>query len=164
MLAHAIGVLWVPTHPPCLNFCSSLGKAKPKAMHEIWDNTSVDPCLDIPNGLMRPYLAVATYIMLLFVEFFTSSWAVERWNLLCVSLLLSLFFKSIRENMILYYYGSSTLRTRALFLVCGFSPLLNKCSFSSYPLKAKYVELVSKGKGYNSSHVYCQAKGWSKKS
>jgi hypothetical protein len=48
-------------------------------------------------------------------------------------------------------------------LVCGSSPQLNKCSFSSYPLKAKYVELMGKGKGYNSSHIYCQAKGWSKK-
>jgi hypothetical protein len=36
--------------------------------------------------------------------------------------------------------------------------------FSSYPLKAKYVELMGKDKGYNSSHAYCQAKGWSKKS
>jgi hypothetical protein len=26
------------------------------------------------------------------------------------------------------------------------------------------VELMGKEKGYNSSHVYCQAKGWSKKS
>jgi hypothetical protein len=26
------------------------------------------------------------------------------------------------------------------------------------------VDLIGKGKGYNSSHVYCQAKGWSKKS
>jgi hypothetical protein len=34
------------------------------------------------------------------VEFFTLSWAVERWNLLSVSLLLSLFLKSIRKNMI----------------------------------------------------------------
>jgi hypothetical protein len=37
-------------------------------------------------------------------------------------------------------------------------------SFSSYPLKAKYMELMDKGKGYNSSHAYCQVKGWSKKS
>jgi hypothetical protein len=37
-------------------------------------------------------------------------------------------------------------------------------SFSSYPLKAKYVELIGKDKGYNSSHVYWQVKGWSKKS
>jgi hypothetical protein len=36
--------------------------------------------------------------------------------------------------------------------------------FSSYPLKTKYVELMGKDKGYNSSHVYCQVKGWSKKS
>jgi hypothetical protein len=48
--------------------------------------------------------------------------------------------------------------------LCGSSPRLNKCSFSSYPLKAEYVELMGKEKGYNSSHVYCQAKGWSKKS
>jgi hypothetical protein len=36
--------------------------------------------------------------------------------------------------------------------------------FSSYPLKAKYVELIGKDKGYNSSHAYCQVKGWFKKS
>jgi hypothetical protein len=34
----------------------------------------------------------------------------------------------------------------------------------SYPLKAKYVELMGKDKGCNSSHVYCQVKGWSQKS
>jgi hypothetical protein len=113
---------------------------------------------------MRPYLAVPIYLTELFVEFFTSSWVVERWNLSSVSLLLGLFSKSIGENMILYYYGSSTLGTRALLLVCGSSPWLNKCSFSSYPPKAKYVELMGKGKGYNSSYVYCQAKGWSTKS
>jgi hypothetical protein len=39
--------------------------------------------------------------MELFVEFFTLSWVVKRWNLSSVSLLLSLFLKSIRENMIL---------------------------------------------------------------
>jgi hypothetical protein len=33
--------------------------------------------------------------------------------------------------------------------------------FSSYPLKAKYVEPMGKD---NSSHVYCQVKEWSKKS
>jgi hypothetical protein len=36
--------------------------------------------------------------------------------------------------------------------------------FSSYPLKAKYVELMGKDKGYNLSHVYCQVEGWTKKS
>jgi hypothetical protein len=37
-------------------------------------------------------------------------------------------------------------------------------SFSSYPLNAKYVELMGKDKGYNWSHAYCQDKGWFKKS
>jgi hypothetical protein len=36
--------------------------------------------------------------------------------------------------------------------------------FSFYPLKAKYVELIGKEKEYNSSHVYCQVKGLSKRS
>jgi hypothetical protein len=36
--------------------------------------------------------------------------------------------------------------------------------FSSYPIKAIFVELMGKDKGYNSSHAYCQVKGWSKKS
>jgi hypothetical protein len=36
--------------------------------------------------------------------------------------------------------------------------------FSSYPLTTKYVELIGKDKGYNSSHAYCQVKVWSKKS
>jgi hypothetical protein len=48
-------------------------------------------------------------------------------------------------------------------LGCVSSPLLNRYSFLSYPQKAKYVELMGKDKGYNSSHVYCQVKGWSKK-
>jgi hypothetical protein len=51
----------------------------------------------------------------------------------------------------------------ALLLVCGSWPQLDKCSFSSYPLMAKYVELMGKEKGYKSSHVYCRTKGWSKK-
>jgi hypothetical protein len=34
------------------------------------------------------------------VEFFTLSWVVERWNLSSMSLLLSLFLKSIGEKMI----------------------------------------------------------------
>jgi hypothetical protein len=36
--------------------------------------------------------------------------------------------------------------------------------FSTYLLKAKYVELMGKDKRYNSSHLYYQVKGWSKKS
>jgi hypothetical protein len=49
------------------------------------------------------------------VEFFTSSWAVERWNLSSVSLLLSLFLKSIGENMILWFLNIRHLGT--LFVV-----------------------------------------------
>jgi hypothetical protein len=81
-----------------------------------------------------------------------------------MSLLLSLFLKSIRENTITMILWFLNIRySGTLFLVCDSSPQLNKWSFSSYPLKAKYVELMGKEKGYNSSHVYCQAKGWSKK-
>jgi hypothetical protein len=43
---------------------------------------------------------VPTYLMELSVEFFTSSWVVERWNLSSVSLPLILFLKSIGENML----------------------------------------------------------------
>jgi hypothetical protein len=46
----------------------------------------------IPYGPYLPHGA--------FVEIFTLSWMVERWNLLSVSLLLSLFLKSIGENMV----------------------------------------------------------------
>jgi hypothetical protein len=50
---------------------------------------------------MMPFLAVPTYLMDLFVEFFTSSWVDETWNLSSVSFLLSLFLKSIGENIML---------------------------------------------------------------
>jgi hypothetical protein len=32
-------------------------------MQEIRDNTSVDPCLDLPDKLMHLYLKVPTYLM-----------------------------------------------------------------------------------------------------
>jgi hypothetical protein len=63
--------------------------------------------------------------------------------------------------MILWFLN---IRHSGTLFVCGSPPQLNKCSFSSYHVKAKYVELMGKGKGYNSCHVYCQAKRWSKKS
>jgi hypothetical protein len=78
MLAHEIDILLAPTHPPSLNFYSSSSKAKPEALQEIRDNKNVDPCSNLPNESMWSYLAVPTYLMELFVEFFTSSWAVER--------------------------------------------------------------------------------------
>jgi hypothetical protein len=46
----------------------------------------------IPCGLYLPHGA--------FVDFFTLSWVVERWDLLSVSLLLNLFLKSVGENMV----------------------------------------------------------------
>jgi hypothetical protein len=98
MLVYEIDVLRAPTHLPSLNFFSSSSKAKHEAMKEIRDNISVDPCLDLPNGLMRSYLTVPTHIMELFVKFFTLSWVVERWNLSSVSFLLSLFFKINRRE------------------------------------------------------------------
>jgi hypothetical protein len=90
----------VPTHPPSLNSSSSSSKAKPEAMQEIQDNTSVDPCSNLPNESMWAYLVVPNYLMELFMEIVTLSWVVERWNLSSMSLLLSLFLKSNEENMI----------------------------------------------------------------
>jgi hypothetical protein len=69
MLAHEIDVLSAPTHPPSLNFCSSSSKAEPEAMQEIQDNTSVDPCSNLPNELMQPYIAIPSYIMELLWNF-----------------------------------------------------------------------------------------------
>jgi hypothetical protein len=86
---------------PKLKLCLSSSKAKTEAMQEMRDNTSVNPCSNLPNESMWPYLAALTYLMKLFVEFFTLSWVIERWNLSSVSLLLSLFLKSIGENMII---------------------------------------------------------------
>jgi hypothetical protein len=48
---------------------------------------------------MWSYLEVPTYLMDLWWNY-SLSWAVERWNISSVSLLLRLFLKSIRENMI----------------------------------------------------------------
>jgi hypothetical protein len=98
ILAHETSVLWAPTHPTSLIFCSSSSKAESKAMQEIWDNTSVDPCSNLPNESMWPYIAVSTYLMELFMEK----------NLPClgwskgssVPLLVSHFLKLIGVNMI----------------------------------------------------------------
>ncbi len=54
-----------------------------------------------------------------FLKIFTLSWAVERWNLLSVSLLLSLFLKSIGENMVTKIILFLNLRhSGTLFGVC----------------------------------------------
>jgi hypothetical protein len=73
---------------------------------------------------------------------------------LSMSLLLGLFLKSIGENMVTKIIWFLNLRHSGTFFVCVSSPQLDKCSFSSYPLKAKYVELMGKKKGFNSSYVY----------
>jgi hypothetical protein len=128
MLAHEIGVLWAPTHPPSLNFYSSSSKAKPEEMQEIWDNTSVDPCLDLSNGLMRPYLVVPTFLMELWWNFSPCLRRLKDGTFrLCLSYLAS-SLKSIRENMILWFLN---LDTQAPFLVCGSSPRLN--NYPSHP-------------------------------
>jgi hypothetical protein len=100
-----------------------------------------------------------------FVEFSTLSWVVERWSCSSMSLLLSTFLKSIGENRVTMIIWFLNLRHSGnLFGVCFLISAQQIFLFSSYPLKAKYVELMGKEKGYNSSHAYCQVKGWSKKS
>jgi hypothetical protein len=65
----------------------------------------------IPCGPYLPHWA--------FVEFFTLSWVVERWNISSVSLLLSLFLKSIGENMVTKIIWFLNLRhSGTLFGVC----------------------------------------------
>jgi hypothetical protein len=92
-------------------------------MQEIRDNTSVDPYSNLPNELMCPYPAVPTYLMELFMEFFTSSLAVERRNLSSVSLLLILFLKSIGENMIIMILWFLNIRHPGTLFVMWFLTL-----------------------------------------
>jgi hypothetical protein len=61
-------------------------KCRPMLILTEWINVA------IPYGPYLPHGA--------FVEFFTLSWMVKRWNLSSMSLLLSLFLKSIGEKMI----------------------------------------------------------------
>jgi hypothetical protein len=56
----------------------------------------------IPCGPYLPHGA--------FCGIFTSPWEAERWNLSSVSLLLSLFLKSIGENMITMILGFLNVR------------------------------------------------------
>jgi hypothetical protein len=63
-----------------------------------------------------------------------------------VSLLLSLFLKSIGENMVTIILWFFNLRhSGTLFGVC-FLTSATDIPFSSYPQKAKYVELMGKDK------------------
>jgi hypothetical protein len=68
---------------------------------------------------MWPYLAVPTCLMELLWNCFTLSWAVERWNLSSVPLLLSLFLKSIGENLVTKIIWFLNVRhSSTLFGVC----------------------------------------------
>ena len=163
MLVHEIGVLWLPTHPLSLNFCSSSSKAKLGAMQEMWGNTSVDTCLDLPNKLMWSYLAVPTHLMELW---WSSSPCLGRLKdgtfYLCLSYLASFWNQSERIwTMILWFLNIRHLGTLfGMWFLTSARPIF----LFILPLKAKYVVLMGKEKGYNLSHVYYQAKGWSKKS
>jgi hypothetical protein len=108
--------------------------AHPRAMQEMRGNTSVDTCLDLPNKLMWSYLVVPTYLMELWWNFSPClGWLKDGTFHLCLPYLASFWNQSERIWQ-QWYYGSSTLGTRALFLLCGSSPRLSNCSFSSYPL------------------------------
>jgi hypothetical protein len=113
MLVHEIDVLWAPTYPPSLNFCSSSSKVKPEAVQEIRDNTSVDSYSNLPNESMWPYLVVPTYLIELLWKF---SPRLERLKggtfRLCLSYLASFWNQSER----IWYYISLILGTQALFL------------------------------------------------
>jgi hypothetical protein len=88
---------------PKLKLLLASSRAKPEAMQEIQDSTSVDPCLDLPNGLMRPYLPVPTHLMELVVEFSPCLGQLNDETFRpCFSYLAS-SLKSIGENMILWF-------------------------------------------------------------
>jgi hypothetical protein len=122
-------------------------KCRPMLKLTKWINVAI-PC--------GPYLPHRAFVY--FFHLILGSWMVECF-VPCLSYLAS-FWNQSRENMILWFLNIRHSGTP--FMVPHLQ--LNKCSFSSYPLKPKYVELMGKEKGYNSSHVYCQAKRWSKKS
>jgi hypothetical protein len=94
MLAHEIDVLWAPTHPPSLNFCSSSSKAKAKAMQEMRDNTSVDTWLFLLNKLLWSYHVVPTHLRELCGIFHL---ALGGWHFICVSPTWPLFEINQRE-------------------------------------------------------------------
>jgi hypothetical protein len=70
---------------------------------------------------------------------------------------LTLFLKSIGENMVTMIIWFLNLRNSCtLFDVCFLT--------SAQHIFIFHPTLMGKGKGYNSSHAYCQVKGWFKKS
>jgi hypothetical protein len=85
--------------------------------------------------------------------FFTLSWAVERWNLSSVSLLLSFFLKWIGEKTIALILWFLNIRHSVTLFGMWFLTSAQQMFLLIYPLKAKYVELTGKEKRYNSSYV-----------
>jgi hypothetical protein len=75
----------------------------------------------IPCGLYLPHGAL--------VEFYTLSSVVERWNLSSVSLQLSLFLKSIGENMIAMILWFLNIRHSFWYVV----PHLGSTNVPSHP-------------------------------
>jgi hypothetical protein len=88
-------------------------------MQEIRDNTTVDPCSDLLDELMRPYLVVSTYLIELLWNFSLCLDRLKGVNLSFVSLLFSLFLKSIGHNMVTKIIWFLNLRhSDTLFGVC----------------------------------------------
>jgi hypothetical protein len=95
-----------------------------------WAKSNLKQCKNLRQHKCRPMLRLTRRIIVAipcgpyfshgaFVEFFTLSWAVERWNLSSVSLLLSPFLKSIEENMVTMILWFLNIRhSGTLFGVC----------------------------------------------
>jgi hypothetical protein len=97
-------------------------------MQEMRGNTSVDTSLDFPNKLMWSYLAVPTHLMELWWNFSPClRWLKDGTFRLCV--LLSLFLKSIGENMILWFLNIGHSGTLFWYVV----PHLGSIIVSSHP-------------------------------
>jgi hypothetical protein len=87
-------------------------------MQEIQGNTSVDPCLDLPDELMHTYLVVHTYLTELLWNFSPCLGRLKG-GTFRLSLLLGLFLKSIGENMVTMILWFLNLRhSGTLFGVC----------------------------------------------
>jgi hypothetical protein len=98
---------------PKLKLSSSSSKVNPEGMQEIWDNTSVDSCSSLPKESMWSYLVVPTYLMELLWNFSPHlGWLKGGTFRSCLSYLASFWNQSER----IWYYGSSMLGTRTLFL------------------------------------------------
>jgi hypothetical protein len=76
-------------------------------MQEIRDKTSVGPCLDLPNRLMRPYLVVPTYLKELWCNISPCLGRLKDGTFRLSLSYLATSLTSIEENMILRYLNIS---------------------------------------------------------